>query len=731
MAKLPETEEYVEVEQEEPDTELPIDLEEEEISIGEEDEVPFTYDEDSINLVEEFEAHPKGKEILNKIVMDCYDEFKAAWESKQPYRERVAESWRIVMCDVKAKTAPFEGCANPAIPLALQNLMRLTNKMYVELFGDWSAVFNFLPNSMESLSIAPIVTQHSNWQIRNKIKGFKREQHRGLMIFAIGGDVVCHSYYDPITRSNCHEMLTCDDFVVPFSHVSTSPDFSDSPWVARRTPFSKRKIRSMGRLGWTNTDKVIKTDAPEYGEGDASTELREEVKELIGEDPFGQKRGEYEIIQWEGWLELPAQNGAEGEENVEDRYCQLIFDLGSRAPLKFTIHEAVNFHEKARHKYQMNEYEQYKAQLQALEQEKQQIAMQTEQMAQMAAEMPQGSGEVGMMAEQVHNPPQPQTPPPIKPSWMIGEDSEPEPPLKDPIYMFSHAVCIEPMLGNIGIGIGRIHTELNIATNVLWAQFLDAATLGNGGTFITAGNVDIPNPLKIGPGKINKARNVMPSDLQNAFYELKFGGGNEQLMMAAGQLMQFGEDASSTPALMGGKPGKSGETARGIQARTEQLNEMISVPTSKYADFAVNIMNNNSRLNSMFMEDHELFAVNGFDEELNSPNGVQMITAAREFYNNPFQVELVASLQFKSQAQLVSEKDEVVQLASSIKHLQFNIPFIYFALKASLEARGMHKIARTLLGPPPPPPQTPLGIPQPPQTTPDGQPPQGNGPPTQ
>src|SRR5687767_9185965 len=656
--------EYTDIEVEPESKEDPgfVDLELEDQISTEEEPAPKPFvltpeDEELPNLVPLFESTVEGKDFLKKLVDDCYTEFKDSWDKNKNYREKVAESWRLLYCDLPPKSKPFEHCANAAIPLALQNVIRYTNKIYSEIFGDWSNVFNFVPTNPTAEEIAPIVSEHSNWQLRNRMVGFKRQQHRGLLIFAVAGDVVCHSYYDQVTKRNCHEILTCDDFVTPYTHVSVSPDFSDVPWIARRIPFFKTKLKSMQAYGWSHIDEIIKHDAPEYGDGGAETELRDTVADHLGEDPFGQKRGEYEIIHYEGWLKLLGQD--------KERYCQLIFDLTSKHPLKLSIHESADYAERYRYDYQMKEYQEYQAVLQQQMQQQQQMQMDADQLLQGAVAAPVGSPDAPQFADtarEILSTPPP--PPPPLPTWS-KDGQPPKPPEKTPIHMFSHGVCLEPMLGNLGIGIGRIDAQLNLATNTVWSQFLDAATLGNGKTFITASNVDFRSPFKIGPGVFNKAKNVMPSDLQNAFYELDFGQANPQLIAAADKLMQFGEQASSTPDLMSGASGKSGETARGIQARIEQNNAMFGVPTQKYADFVIQIMKNNCKLNRVYMEDSEIFYVNRFNDSLEM-QGSQMIQACREFYDNEYEIELVSDLQFKSRAQKVSEADEITQMPNAM-----------------------------------------------------------------
>lgn len=680
--------------------------------LQDQEEEPLAVDPDSANMVPELEATTAGTQFLKELVQEVHDEFTTAWDKNEPYREKTAEAWRVLFCDLPPKNKPFENCANAAIPLALQNIVRLTNKMTTEVFGDFSEIYNFTPTNPQSEPLAPIVTQHSNWQVRSRMPGFKRQMKRGILIFAVGGDVAAHSYYDPITRQNCHEILTCDDYVVPYTHVSVNPDFSDIPWIARRFPFTKQRLKAMARrAGWVNVDAVVRYDPPQQGSEKAEPTLRNTVAEFMGEDPFGQKKGEYEIIQYEGWMELPVMDPTTGKIEKQDLYGQLIFDLCSLLPLKLTVHMKAPYHERMRHQLQMQELQQFQQASAQRQQMQQQQQTMLQALTEQAQSLPQDSPDVGMFAQQAHQVQSQQLPPePVPPSWMADGAIEPEPPRKEPILMFSHGVCLEPMTGNLGIGLGRIDGQLNLACNTVWSQFLDAATLGNGKTFITSSNVDFQGPFRIGPGVINKAKNVMASDLANAIMPLDFGAANPQLIEAADRFMLFGEQAASTPDIMSGAEGKSGETARGVQARIEQSNSMIRVPTMAFADFAIQVMKNNAKLNAIFSSEEEIFYVNRYNEDLQA-TGPQMVRAARSMYDNEYDIELVADLQFRSRAQKVSEADEIVQLPNAMPELAYNYAFKYHAIETSLKARGFFKIARELLGPRPPPPRNTFGLP--------------------
>lgn len=668
------------------------------------EEKPLVVDPDSKNLIVDLERTDEGQKFLKTLVNDIHDEFMQAWEKNSAYREKVAEAWRVLFCDLPPKSKPYENCANAAIPLALQNVIRLTNKMTIEVFGDWCEPFNFLPTHPQAETVAPLCTQHSNWQVRAKMTGFKRQMKRGILIFAVSGDVVSHSYYDPVTRRNIHDVLTCDDYVTPYAHVSVNPDFSDIPWIARRFPYYKHRLKQMGkRAGWVNVDKVTAYDAPEYTNGQVETTLRDTVAEFMGEDPFGQKKGEYEIVQYEGWMELPG---------IEDElYCQLIFDLCSKVPLKLTVHMKESYEERARFEMQSQEFQQFQQQTMRLQMMQQQKEQQLAQLTGAIGTMPQDSPEIGgivQQAQQING--QQLPPPPAPPAWMADGQMGPEPARKDPIYMFAHGVCLEPILGNMGVGLGRIDGQLNIAANTVWSMFLDASALGNGKTFITASNVDFQSPFRIGPGVINKAKNIMPSDLQNGIMPLDFGAANPQLIEAADRFMSFGEQSMGTSEILAGEPGKSGETARGFQGRAEQANAMMKVPTMAFGDFAIQVMKNNCKLNAVFCGDEEIFYVNRYNEDLQA-QGAQLVRVAREMYDNEFDIELVSDLQFRSRAQKVSEADEIVQLPNAMPEMAYNYAFKYHAIQQALIARGMRKMARAFLGPPPPPPQNTFGLP--------------------
>jgi hypothetical protein len=178
---------------------------ENQLPLPEDTEKPFVFDENSPNLVKDFQAHPVGEKALKKLVQQVHDEFMASWEKNSSYREKVAEAWRVLYCDLPPKSLPYQNCANAAIPLALQNIVRYTNKIYTELFGDWSNVFNFLPTNPKAELIAPIVSEHSNWQPATALLALKKQQHCGVLYLCCGGRCCMPFVLRLCHPKNCHE----------------------------------------------------------------------------------------------------------------------------------------------------------------------------------------------------------------------------------------------------------------------------------------------------------------------------------------------------------------------------------------------------------------------------------------------------------------------------------------------------------------------------------------------
>jgi hypothetical protein len=311
---------------------------------------------------------------------------------------------------------------------------------------------------------------------------------------------------------------------------------------------------------------------------------------------------------------------------------------------------------------------------------------------------------------------------------------QPQPVRRDPVYMFAHGKCVEPLLGNLGLGFGDILADLNRAVNTVTSQFIDQQTLANTKTFITTESVEFDSPLELIPGKLNKVTGVPPGQLEQNLMPLDFGDPNPALVTMAEQWKQDGRAAAQAPAVLGGASGKSGETAHGLEARIEQATKQISVAARHFTIFLKQVLRNNAKLNSIYLDDAEIATV--VSEKTGMPQTVQI---TKDLYRRDYRIEISADLRFASQAQRVAEADELVGLVGSMPPLQGNLAYQYYTLVKSLQARGRTDVI-PYLGKPPPvpavfgmpsiPPPMPTnapGAPAPPPEMPPGQPPGPSG----
>lgn len=676
---------------------------------------PFVYDEEEANLVPSFEGHPDGEEALKTIARDVRENFDADWESAEEYRNRVADDWRIFSGDLPGKSWPWKNCANAHVPIMIENVSRNSMRMYGELFGDWSNVFGVAPigTTPESEQEAEVLSLHGNWQIRTQIPDFKRQMERAILANYTIGDFTIHSFFDEDEQCNRHELLTPDEFVIPYVHVTTDPNYADVPRMTRIMMMYRHQLEARKET-WSNVEKVLK-NAPPSWDDEPDQPLARTVAEVQGNEPNEDDKGApYKILLQEGWMELPNAD--------RQRYVQVTLDYTSKEILKLAIHEKADWRDLERFNRQAAEATQFREMQQShLE------AMQLHEQTQQGLQMRMMTGDVGPLqaqqAQQSLEQETPMAPPP--PDWMVDPEDPtetPEPARTVPIRLFTHGVCIESLMGSLGFGYGRIQADYNRAANTALSQFTDAATLANAWGILVAGGMEIPN-FEWRPGMVIPVPGVTAQDMQTGIRELKPGQANNQLLDSVKLFQAFGQSSMQAPDVLSGSPGKSGETFRGISARIEQATKQLSVVTRKFGDVLENVLKNNAELNSQFLSDDEIINIS---DQRPAP---RQIRVSRRLYQRDYKVEIRADMRFATQPQRISEADEIVQMAMQNPLLQQNPRFLWMATKKALEARGRHDMV-AMMGEPPPPPQPPPppGMGPPPGMAPPG-PPGPHGPP--
>jgi hypothetical protein len=694
----------------------PVDVDED----GKKQEELPDYDPDEVlNLAPLFGESKEGLEALEEISEHCKQNVKSAQDAAQPEIDRIQRDIGVYLGEPPRKDAGFENAANVHLPIMLKSLTRLSARVCGELFGDWKNFVVVLPTSIgEDEKVADACAKHTTWQLGVQIVDFPRQAEIGVDYFFLYGDVTCQSTWDPVRKQNRHEMLTPEEFIVPAVKRTTQPDYSDVPYRARIMHLYRHDLESRRDI-WYDVDSVLEKREPSW-EDEPEEKLSREAMTVSGVEPTEEDDATpFKVIWYEGWIDLPKQPAA--------RFCKVIFDYESGAIFELAVHEQVNWQDAQRYDREWQELMAYRQAQQAYQAQQMQMQDQVTQLqafAQQGPEMLRPPDQQMFIEQQLAQASdamgQLQAPP--KPPWASEPDNPdfaPEPPRKDPIHMFSHAVCIEPPAGPRGVSFGRIEADINRAADTAMSQFIDSATLNNIKAFLAKAGVEFKEKGRLRPGDVKHIEGFDGQDIRDAMIPLEFGPGNPQLVTIVQMCAEMSEEAIGSTGVLGGEPGKSGETARGYGMRVEQAVKQLTSSARKLARFFVQIIKNNAALNAKFLPDEEFFAVQDPDTQQWS-----MLRMGRKLYERNYLVEFKTDMTFSSKAQRVAEADGMLQLLQAVPQLTGDLPIFRYAVGKCLEARGYKDYAQ-FLGPQPPPPQTPFGIPPPPQ--PGAMPPQGPG----
>lgn len=655
---------------------------------------PEDMPEEVYNLVPFFSGSEKGKKFLKKVADKVTKDFDSDWDSTEEWRKKRKTRWQLLVGDLPAKEYPWEDAANVHLPVMMERVLRLSSRLYAEMFPDRDLIFTALPSSQLSQDRADILTLHDNWQIRKEIPDFFKHQRRALMDYIPNGDCVIWSYRDVAAGRNRHETLSSEEIVWPYVWKTTTVDMSDIPRKTRILHKYRHELKAGERAGvYAATERLFEKEEDPGFRPDKEQLVRETVDKYEGREPAeDDEDAPYRLLEYHGWCTFP---GDEAERPIVATVHE-----DTKTVLCLFVREQEDWKDRARHERQMGELMAYQASQAAYEQMQAQ-----EQQVQLRLQMPDVPPDEAqaLMAELQKSPP----PAPDAPAWLKDGMTEPAPVRRVPIEYGSHGVCIENLEGSLGLGIGLLLESFNMAANTAASQFTDSATLANVATMIMPDNVKMePGDTALRPGEIHRVRNISAADMQSAFKVIQFPPANPQLMEVIRLSMEAADGVSSAPDVLSGEPGKSNETYRGIATRVEQATKQLTVLAQNYLEMLTNVVKNNARLNAVFMDDDELKSV--IDPRTLESKDIKV---GRDLYAEDYQIAFTADTRFGGRAQKISEADELVAMVGALPPTIgpsiFPPSFIYEAVCRSLKARGCHDMIR-YLGPRPP---VPTGAP--------------------
>lgn len=671
---------------------------------------PLTYDDEDPNLVPTFVRSEEGRNVLKKVAAQVIADFEEAYEGSEEYRARRAADWKLFSGDLPPKEAPFQDTANCQVPILVEVFTRVYSQLESELWGDGTSFAEFKPMGPMDEDRAETMELHTNWQFGNDIADWPRQLARGIMM-QMWGDVSCYSYFDSQRKRNHHQMLTPDELFVPYTLTSTYPDYSDCPYLVHLMHYSRSDLQA--EEGWHDVDDILE-DGPGSWDDEPETVLARGVAESQGvEPPDSPKHSPFKILHYTGWDRglLPGQD--------RDRYIRAVVDLRSRKVLLLSVHEAIDWKDKARYSDQLSEMLAY----QKAQDEHARAKAYDLQLQAMKAGSPMPPPTMGMEMPSL-GPDPAKLVAPTRPSWMDGDFSKPQRPKMSPIHMYSHGVGIEPMHGTLGFGWLHAIASYQRAANTALSQFTDMASLANSWTILTAGGVELPDDFAIGAGKHYKVAGASAAggELEQGIRELKPPGANPQLLEVVKFAQESAEGHMSANPILSGESGKSGETWRGHANRYEAAMKEMTTRGRAAARFFRQVIDNNCKLNALHLPDREIatlldWKVGTFVER----------EIGREIYQKSYHVTVHSDLQFSTAAAKVQDAMELLALVNEDPVLQMNHALRHAALVRLLTAKRNYELIPMLGQRPEPPPV--FGPPPMPPPGPPGMPPEGPPPP--
>lgn len=662
------------------------------------------YDEDAPNLVPQMKSTKRGMDELEKLATRVYNEVTAAWDGQEEYRQRAKEQWELFSQKLKKKTEPFADCANVRVPLLLENISRLYMYSYIELYGDWTNVFGVLPVGPDDREQAEIMSVHDNWQLATQLTDFPTQMERAALFMFMPGDVFAHSFWDSARRRNRHEVLSVDQYVIPFVLTTTELDLSDCPWKAKWLFLYRHEIEAK-RGEWDAVDTLLGVGKPSF-DNEPDQPLADALAKSAGIVKDDEQRAPYKLIHYEGWQELPNQ---ERQRNVK-----VVMDWATRQVMQVQILEEDNWQDRARYEREAAELGQYRNAFDA-------ASSHNANLEQLRAQgFPMPLDEMGMEQRPMEMP--------MPPEWADTEGIadpayEPEPPRREAIQMFTHQTGILAPTGPLGTGIGRVLTDHTIAAQTIMNQTIDLGTLNNSWTMLMAGRNNLPPDFRITPGRINVIPGISSNDLAKLLIPLQAPSPNPMQFEMVRMISQWAQGAAQSHDVMSGAAGKSGETARGIQTRLEQATKQASFMTGKLARFTTQLVKNNAKLNAMFLPEKQEIWVN--NHKLGSG---RLLSVGRKMWERDYNVVMRADLRFTSQAQRIEEAHALFALVTQTPQFANLMALHQRAAREVFVAQGREDMV-PYLGPEAPPPETPMGVPMgPPPGTPPPPPPPGADP---
>ena len=292
MEELGEQETAIEIEIEDPE-EVNIKIGDMEINIDP-DRMPE--DEFSANLAEEL-----PEQYLAELSSTLLSDFSNDINSRKDWLETYVDGLELLGLKIEQRSEPWEGACAVYHPLLSEALVKFQAETMMETFPAAGPVKTSIigKETPECLEAAARVQENMNYQLMDKMPGYRPEHERMLWGLGLAGNAFKKVYYDPALERQVSVFVTAEDMVVPYgaSNLETAERVTH---VMRKT---KQELHNLQQMGFY---RDIELGDPGYD----LDEVEKKIAEQMGFDATNDDR--YKILEMNVDLDL------EGYEDEDD-----------------------------------------------------------------------------------------------------------------------------------------------------------------------------------------------------------------------------------------------------------------------------------------------------------------------------------------------------------------------------------------------------------------------------
>lgn len=168
---------------------------------------------DSKNLTDIYES--KLKDVGVKI-KDWFDEDEA---SRTEWKDKNDQWLKLATQVVEKKSYPWPGSANVKFPLLTTAAMQFAARAYPALVPGPNLVTGLVIGRDEGgvrAQAAERIGRHMSFQLMFEMQDWEEDMDRLCLMLPIAGCVFKKTYYDPIKKKNCSELVSAQDLVIDY-----------------------------------------------------------------------------------------------------------------------------------------------------------------------------------------------------------------------------------------------------------------------------------------------------------------------------------------------------------------------------------------------------------------------------------------------------------------------------------------------------------------------------------